>query len=295
MSLKLRLLFTNHHNGQSDIYPKHRQLEIKVTNKIEADQIIKIAPFKKELRKTSPHRHDNYLEIIYLSRGSGLHYIDQCAYKIDPPILFVVRKEQVHHWDMNEQAEGYVIILKKRFIEHTLDQELRFLLGQISTMSCLVFPDPGNINTLFALLSEEYGNTKAGSFTIVEGLLKALLAKIIQTATPISTGTKSDSGLYDTFAALLQSENTVRNNVSHYAGLLHTTPQNLNHACRKATGLTAGQVLQAWLLSEARRLLVYTGLSITEIAYRLEFTDASHFIRYFRKATGHTPGQYRQQ
>jgi len=277
------------------MYPKINQTEIQVNNKIEADQIIKIAPFRKELRKTNPHRHDNYLEIIYLSEGSGLHYIDQHAYEIHPPVLFVVRKEQVHHWDLDGQPEGYVIIIKKTFIGHTLDQELRFLLGQISTVSCLRIPDRYAIDMLFALLTREYRNTEAGNFTIIEGLLKALLAKIQQIAIPLSIRAKPDSGLYESFVTLLQSENAVRNNVSHYAGLLHTTPQNLNHACRKATGLSAGQVLQTWLLGEARRLLSYTRLSITEIAYRLEFTDASHFIRYFRKATGHTPGQYRQQ
>ena len=38
-----------------------------VNNKIESDRTIKIAPFKKEIRKTAPHKHNNYFEIIYLS------------------------------------------------------------------------------------------------------------------------------------------------------------------------------------------------------------------------------------
>jgi AraC family transcriptional activator of pobA len=34
-----------------------------VNNKIESDKTIEIAPFKKEIRKTIPHKHNNYFEI----------------------------------------------------------------------------------------------------------------------------------------------------------------------------------------------------------------------------------------
>ena len=64
--------------------------------KIETERVIKIAPFKKDIRKTNPHKHNNYFEIIYLSQGSGFHYIDLNKYIIHPPEFFFVRQEQVH-------------------------------------------------------------------------------------------------------------------------------------------------------------------------------------------------------
>lgn len=88
-----------------------------IKNKIESDKAIKVAPFKKDIRKTSPHKHNNYFEIIYLSKGSGFHYIDLSKYAITPPIMFFIRQEQVHYWDMAAEPDGYVIIIKKIFIE----------------------------------------------------------------------------------------------------------------------------------------------------------------------------------
>jgi hypothetical protein len=62
------------------------QLEIK--DKTEATETIKILPFRKEVKKTIPHKHNNYFEIIYLSGGSGYHSIDSPKYPVIPPIIY---------------------------------------------------------------------------------------------------------------------------------------------------------------------------------------------------------------
>ena len=43
----------------------------------------------------------------------------------------------------------------------------------------------------------------------------------------------------------------------------------------------------------ARRLLAEGDLSVTQIAYRLGFTDVASFVRSFRAQTGRTPGSLR--
>lgn len=48
-------------------------------------------------------------------------------------------------------------------------------------------------------------------------------------------------------------------------------------------------------LELAKKLLVETGLSVTEIAERLSYSNAQNFIRLFKKHLGITPGQYRKQ
>jgi len=46
---------------------------IAINDKIGSGRIIKIAPFKKEVRVTKPRKHDSYFEIIFLSKGEGFH------------------------------------------------------------------------------------------------------------------------------------------------------------------------------------------------------------------------------
>jgi AraC-like DNA-binding protein len=44
---------------------------------------------------------------------------------------------------------------------------------------------------------------------------------------------------------------------------------------------------------EAKRLLVHSMLTVSEIAYQLQFRDPSYFVRFFKRRTQLTPGDYR--
>ena len=267
--------------------------QLLVNNKIESDKVIKIAPFKKGIRRTSPHKHNNYFEIIYLSNGSGYHYIDLGKYAVSPPVMFFVRQEQVHHWQLETEPEGYVVILKKAFIEKSLDYELKSLLTKISKQCCLQLSDNKTIESLLQLLTEENKTDDENAFHITEGLLKSLLAKVLQVSQPIINKAEIKQDLFHSFSELLSINGSVKNKVSFYAEKLNTSPQNLNAACRKAVNQPAADVLSGFILSEAKRLLLYTDSTISEIAYTLKFTDPSHFVKYFKKFLGSTPQSFR--
>lgn len=267
--------------------------KLNIKDKSETGKLIKIALFRKEIKKTEPHKHNSYFEIIYLSKGSGTHSIDYNKYKVQPPIIFFVRKEQVHHWDLKSLPEGYVLLLKKGFIDKSLDGELKTLLTKVSSLSSLQIKDTGTIDQLFQLLTKENETGSENNFHIVEGLLKALLAKVLEVATPLIRKVKIKADLFQSFRELLSHSTEVKNNVSHYAGLLNTTPQNLNTACRKAVCQSASEVLAEYIIGEAKRLLIYTSSTISEISFTLEFTDPSHFVKYFKRYTGYTPQAFR--
>lgn len=258
-----------------------------VKNKIAAAEIIKVSPFRKEIRKTSPHQHDNYFEIIYLLEGEGIHTIDQVQYPITKSTIFFVRKEQVHHWDITTAPEGYVLLLKKGFVEHSLDSKLKDLISQLSGLSCLYLTETKSIELIFQLLINEK------DLTVIEGLLKALLAKILIIAKPFSSVKDKTNNILLLFREQLTNTADLRNNVAHYAEKLNTTPQNLNVICRKVLEQSASQVISDHIISEAKRLLIYTDKNISEIAYLLSFHDTSHFIKYFKRYVGSTPQVFR--
>ena len=266
---------------------------IAVKDKIGVDKTLKVAPFKKEIRTTTPHKHNSYFEIIFLTKGSGIHTIDSQNYEVKPPIVFVVRKEQIHFWNLTSEPEGYVLIIKKSFIESSLDKEIKPLLYKLSKFAAIELQEQETINCLFQLLTNEYATERPFTQDVVDGLIKSLLAKLLQQDAPANGNSSVEGNLYGLFRELLSQEAAPRNNVAYYAAQLNTSPQNLNIACRKSGSLSAGDVLSEFIIGEAKRHLIYTDNTISQIAFVLNFNDASHFIKYFKRFTGLTPLGFR--
>ncbi|MGR7814565.1 AraC family transcriptional regulator [Lacinutrix undariae] len=265
---------------------------IKIKDKTTPFTTIKVEAFRKHVRTTVPHKHNNYFEIIYLTKGSGTHTIDTKTYQIQPPIVFTIRQEQVHFWDIQSEPEGFVLIIKKSFIDDCLDKDIMQLLSKLSAQNCL-FPKDETVNTLFKLLLNQYQEKSALNKPIMDGLLKALFAKLLEseTFTPSKT---SNNAVFNSYIQLIDQKHQPINKVSYYANLLNTTPQNLNAICQKEATQSASAILSEHIIKEAKRLLLYTNFTISEIANTLGFSDNSHFTKYFKRHVNSTPKTYRK-
>ena len=73
------------------------------------------------------------------------------------------------------------------------------------------------------------------------------------------------------------------------------TPQHLSRVLRDATGEPVSKAIEARLVREARRNLVFTNLPVATIAYELGYADPAYFSRVFARATGMSPKAFREQ
>ncbi|MBA6315662.1 helix-turn-helix domain-containing protein [Cellulophaga baltica] len=264
--------------------------EIRKYNKISSTESIKIVPFDIQKRYTSPHKHDKYLEIVYFIKGSGAHYLDFEKFEITPHSIFFIKKEEVHHWEITTEPVGYVILIKESFLAHSLDDTIAKQLLQLTSSQCIQADENDfSLFALFSALTWEM-NQKNVLQQVIEGGLKAILAKMVSYADASQAETTDKSVLF----LNLLSEKLV-NSVSYYAGLLHTSAQNLNVVSQKAFGKTASDVIAVHMIKEIKRQLIYTNKSINAIAYDLSFKDTSHFTKYFKRYVSLTPLQYRKK
>jgi AraC-like DNA-binding protein len=81
--------------------------------------------------------------------------------------------------------------------------------------------------------------------------------------------------------------------VGDYASRLAVTPNHLSKAIKESSGKTPGDFIDDMVLVEAKALLRYSESTISEIAYQLNFSDPSHFNKFFKKMAALTPSQYR--
>ncbi|HSI74402.1 MAG TPA: hypothetical protein VK957_00840 [Lunatimonas sp.] len=54
-------------------------------NKLEIQELFKISRFKTLIKKTKPHKHEGYFELIYIADGVGFHWIELENYQIKTP------------------------------------------------------------------------------------------------------------------------------------------------------------------------------------------------------------------
>lgn len=268
-------------------------IELPVKDKRGGKAAIRISPFRSSIMSTEPHRHHGYFELIYLSEGKGIHGIDTARYLVEPPILFVIRKDQVHYWELTEPGQGYVLMISREFVEGLQDTQLQSLFALMSAHNCTALQPTQSVDRLCQVLEDELIREPVSQVAI--DTLKALLGKFMESSSPTLHLLRDSNGLYERFLHLLSEGGSIKRTVSHYADVLHTTPQNLNNACRKAVDRSAATVLADFVLSEAKRLLLYTRGSVAEVSFVLDFKDSSHFIKYFKRNTGKTPQAFRRE
>lgn len=101
--------------------------------------------------------------------------------------------------------------------------------------------------------------------------------------------------LFSEFMKLLEQHSKSQRNVGFYARQLNITPKYLSSAVKEVSGKTAARWIDESVILEAKALLKYSGLSIQEIAYRLNFSTQSFFGKYFKQHTGTSPSRYKRK
>ena len=86
---------------------------------------------------------------------------------------------------------------------------------------------------------------------------------------------------------------TTEHNVSFYAGQLNLSPNRLSAVIKAYSGKTVMQWLHHRLVLQAKVLLQNSQLSIGNIASCLGFKNQAEFTRFFKRATGITPKEYK--
>ncbi|GLX67047.1 response regulator transcription factor [Paenibacillus glycanilyticus] len=82
--------------------------------------------------------------------------------------------------------------------------------------------------------------------------------------------------------------------ISDIASHLHLTPAYLSQIFKKDTGQTINDYMNAYKIDRAKELLADRGVKLVEVAARCGYNDAKYFTKTFKRITGITPSEYRE-
>jgi len=247
------------------------------------------------------HKHSFY-EIIWTEKGTSKQTIDDVEYKVMPGSLFFISPNQVHQFEEWKPLKGGTILFTEAFfLLHNTDKNKLFelsFLDNLYTNPCIQLGRKhfAVVQQIIDLIATEQSRPDK-SATITQALLHILLEQVqrfadSQTEKPLS---KKYLVLFKQFKQMLETCFPENNSTSFYAEQLHITAHHLNGVIKKVTGKTATEIIRERSMLEARRLLSFTDLTVTEIATQLNYFDGSYFAKIFKATTGKTPAAFKKE
>ena len=259
--------------------------------------IEKIAQNKGNISHNPEQPHQlKFYNLIFFTQGTGKHFVDFNWYPVQQNSLVYLTKEQVNAFEFSEQLKGYCIIFTEEYFVNcfsNLTEDFVFRLFNPELFSpILQIPQNSEFFDYFNLLFKEYNHKKSfNQKNIVNALFTILISKAeaIKQHQTFYIKDSSKVLLYQNFTSLIQDNLAQSRSANFYAKQLAITYKHLNTICKELVNKTAKSVIDDFIILQAKRNLINSTRSSTELAYKLGFEDPTNFTKYFKKHTGLTP------
>lgn len=250
-----------------------------------------------------PHIHDAFLQILYLQSGSMELLLNDVKWSAAAPCLAVIPAQTVHGIDFTRDTDGPAVTAAQKPLESIAAIVMPELLQVIRTPAVIAMPaensHSASLMTLFREIEREWRMHAVGQSAAGMSLLIAVLVQIARIGNALgpapTVASPRKAGQVEKFRSMVDKNFRKREPLEVYAQELGVTAGQLSRLCREVLGVSALDVINARVVHEAQRELVYGGASIKQIASTLGFADEAYFGRFFRKQTGSGPRTFREQ
>ncbi|RKD90414.1 AraC family transcriptional regulator [Mangrovibacterium diazotrophicum] len=250
-----------------------------------------------------PHVH-SYYQIIWFKDGMGQHRVDFETYKVKANSLFFISKGQIHHFDEN-YPDGFIIHFNASFIDYSETFTEVFMKHNIfhsfekEPLFKIKEKDRDILLNIVLQMQEEVKNpNQFGHREYMKVLLHLFLILTQRLGVREKSGELSMNNpshiLLVRFQKLLEESFFEIHTVFEYAALLNVSAKTLTNCTRENLQQTPLEIINERITLEAKRLLTYSDKNVSEIAYQLGFSDASNFVKFFKRNTQIAPRDFRK-
>ena len=246
-----------------------------------------------------PHVHD-FEELIVGIKGQLDHFVDFTSQTLQSPLVSFIAKGKPHRLVtklQNGEFNMWVLRFNSEFIGETIFQLYSSFHNNanqiLQTGACF-----NRLNAICEIISQEMKHP-APDLSIVRHLLSALFIMIESERRRLNDNENVINSIQnETFINFLKIlEDNFRRplGVEFYAEKLFMSSRNLNLICQKIMNQSVSEIIETRKLTEAKNLLSSTNKSISEIGFELGYNEKSYFSNVFKKKSGQTPSEFRDE
>jgi len=247
--------------------------------------------------KFEQYHRIKFNSIIIVLESEGEHNIDFKSYAYTKGTVLFIAKNQVTSIKVNPNLKAYIVEFTEAFLCSVIKDSISDMFDFMRYNPSIQLDDEtlesvtNNINLLNHQLSQPTDEYKK---QIIQSLFQSLLIQLkrqrVKYATPIKS---KDEKLYNQFLFEVRNYHKYTLRVEDYARKLDISSKTLTRLLAKYTNRTTKAYLDEFLLIKIKRYLLDEGLTLQEIANKLEFDEITNLIKFFKKFENMTPSEFK--
>ncbi len=240
-------------------------------------------------------------QLVLVEHGRCTHAIDFEPVRCGPGSMLAVRPAQAQRFDLRRGWGGWVVVFRPEFLLPGRTRAEREAAARPVELPAHLRLDAAELADTGARVAQLRADAALRAEPVMlapllRHQLHALLIRLAiahdqrSAAAPAPTPGRLR---FERLRALVETRHTEWHGVAQYADALGCSEKTLTRACLEASGMAAKAYIGARINLEGKRLLAHTALPVGGIADRLGFEDTAHFVKFFRREVGETPGAFR--
>lgn len=266
--------------------------------------VVAISDFKKYIQKNPVHRL-TYFDITFIAGGRENITINQTKLPVQRGDVICSIPGDIWIWEKQTILEGYALVFEEEFFLSFFNnkrflKDLKFL--QDGHLSPLVRPDEELFSQIIEYLEKirnEIQRSRSRSEHIIRALVYLVLSILDSTVTlqgemhSNAASEQQNNRHLQGFIKLVEEHYLQVHEVQFYADRLCITTNYLNKIVTELLGTTSKKYILNKVIQEAKNLLSFTDMPISEISNNLKFESPSYFTRLFNSYVGVKPKEFR--
>lgn len=246
----------------------------------------------------------DFFEMFFFRKAKGYLLLSYQKIELRDGMVLILKPHQQQEWHIDEDALDYDFLIFRNDFMRTFIAD-KFFVYRLQYCQQTDTPpyfmatadELTEYERLLKKIRSELRQPVADSYHIIVSVLYYLLAVLNRRYTetyslPFELPKNHYAFL---FVELMEQHIRDLQRVQEYADLLHVSRVTLNQSVMAQYGVPATVLLKQRLLDEIKNGLLFSHKTVSEIAYDFHFSEPSHLMRFFKKATGKTCTQFQQE